>query len=392
MPDHDGPPVRFRVAFVRLFALRLVGTVSIRFAYPFLPEIADGLGTSLATAGLGLACGEIAGLVAPLVGRRLDRIGRRRGMVDGLVVSSVGCLGVALAPHVVAFGASLFVVAVGRYLYDVSFGAWIGDEVPFARRGRVNGIGELAWAGSFLVGVPVAGLLAAVTSWRGPYAASVVLLLASVPVVRATLAPAAPAAGGPASSRAVGRARPTWLHAVVFATSLGAALVFVSEGAFFETDLGMTETTISLVVVLLGVGEVVGALGSALLTDRIGKRRTVGLGIAVLVPAVAALALVGDSAVLAVLAALAVGLGFELAFVSALPMVVEVDPERRAGSLALAVAALTLARTVAAVAGTALFEGVGIGGVVAASLPALAVAAVVLAALVREPVATPEPR
>ena len=177
--------VPFRTAFARLFLLRTAGTVSLRFAYPFLPTIADGLGTSLGTLGIGVACGEVAGLAAPAVGRRLDRIGRRQGMVDGLVVSSIGCAGIFLAPNVVVFGVALFLVAIGRHFFDVSFGAWIGDEVPFERRGRVSGVGELAWSGAFLVGVPIAGLLAAATSWRVPYLASAALLLASIPVVRA---------------------------------------------------------------------------------------------------------------------------------------------------------------------------------------------------------------
>ncbi|MGK2929369.1 MAG: hypothetical protein ACSLFO_07300, partial [Acidimicrobiales bacterium] len=103
----------FRVAFARLFLLRLAGTVSLRFAYPFLPVIADGLDASIAAVGVGVACGEVAGLVAPFVGRRLDRVGRRRGMLDGLTISALGCVIVAAAPDVVGFGAGLFVVAIG---------------------------------------------------------------------------------------------------------------------------------------------------------------------------------------------------------------------------------------------------------------------------------------
>lgn len=376
--------VTFRVAFRRLFVARLLGTVSLRFAYPFLPTIADGLGTDLATIGVGVAAGEAAGLLAPLLGRRLDRIGRRRGMTDGLVVSAIGCVGVAAAPNVLVFGVALFVVAIGRYLYDVSFGAWIGDEVPFERRGRAIGLGELTWSGAFLIGVPVAGLLASATSWRVPYLVSAGILLASIPVVRASLPPKPPTPH--AADGGVGNARPTWLHAAVFALSLGAALFFVTVGAFFETDLGMTDRTISIVVVLLGVGEVIGALGSAFLADRWGKRRTVMAGVGLLVPSALAFTVVGSADVAGVAAALMIGLGFELAFVSALPLVVEVDESHRAGALGLAVAGLTGARTVAAVLGTRLFDGSGIDAVVAASVPALAVALLIVAVRVREPV------
>lgn len=374
----------FRIAFRRLFAIRLLGTVSFRYPYPFLATIADGLDTGIATIGVGIAAGEVAGLVAPLFGRRLDRVGRARGMVDGSALAAVGCLLVALAPNPWVFGAGFFVVAIGRFTYDVSFGAWVGDEVPFERRGFATGIGELAWSGAFLVGMPAAGLLTSTIGWRAPFVASAVLLVAAIPVIRISLTTEAPPPAPDAS--AVARARPSRLHAAIFLFSLGAALLFVTEGAWFEEELGLTTRAISVVVVLLGIGEVVGAILSAGLADRIGKRNAMVLGMLILVPAAGTFALAGSSQVVGVAAAIGIGLGFELAFVSALPLVVEIDSSQRAGAMSLAVAALTSARTLAAVAGTAVFDDLGIGAVVALSVPALAAGLLVLV-FVREPTA-----
>lgn len=376
----DHPP--FRVAFRRLFLMRMIGTVSLRFSYPFLPTIADGLDVSIGTMGLAVACGEVVGLGAPLIGRRLDRIGRRRGMRDGLVIAAIGCAVAAATPSVVGFGIALLLVATGRYFYDVSFGAWIGDEVPFARRGRLNGIGELAWSGAFLIGVPLAGFLTAVSSWRAPFAVSAVLLVLFVPVVQRTLVPTETST---VTVGDVAHARPSALHVAVFCLSLGAALIFATEGAWFEGDLGLTERAVSSVVIVLGLGEVVGALASADLADRLGKRVAMLAGVAVLVPSIAGIALVGSNQLAGVALAFMVGLGFELAFVSALPLVLEVAPERRAGALGFAVAALTGARTVAAVVGTALYDARGIVPVVVLGLPFLLMAAAVVRWRVSEP-------
>lgn len=385
MPRSEVPPSTypdFLVAFRRLFVMRLVGTVSLRFSYPFLPTIADGLDVGIGTMGVAVACGEVVGLAAPLIGRRLDRIGRRRGMRDGVLFAAAGCACAALTPSVVGFGLALLLVAAGRYFYDVSFGAWIGDEVPFARRGRLNGIGELAWSGAFLVGVPVAGFLTAVSSWRVPFAVSAVLLVVFAPVVMRTLPPSPPST---VTSADVAHARPDALHVAIFGLSLGAALIFATEGAWFEADLGLTERAVSSVVFVLGVGEVVGALLSAFLADRLGKRATMLVGIGVLFPTIAGIAAVGSAQVPGVALAFGVGLGFELAFVSALPLVLEVAQERRAGALGFAVAALTGARTLAAIAGTALFDARGIVPVVVVGLPFLLASAVVLWLRVREP-------
>lgn len=377
----------FGAAFRRLFLVRLLGTVALRFAYPFLPAIADALDVSIGAVGLALAAGEGAGLLAPLVGRRLDRIGRRRGMTDGLVIGAVGCALAAIAPGAVVFGVGLFGIAVGRAFYDISMGAWIGDEVEFARRGRASGIGELAWSGAFLLGVPVAGLVMSATSWRVPYLLSAAVMLASIPVVRATLAARTPqrVVGAPPAAQS----RPRLLHLAVFCTSLGAALLLVTEGPWFVLDLGLTERAISGVVVLLGVGEVIGALLAAGLADRIGKRLTMIAGLVALVPAAVAMGVIESNQAAGVAAAFVVGLGFELAFVSALPLVVEVPEERRAGSLSLAIASLTGARTVAAIVATAVFDASGMDAVAVLAVPALLAGMAVVATSVREPDVAP---
>ena len=64
------PP--FEVAFRRLFVLRMAGTVSLRFAYPFLAPISDGLGASIGALGFALACGE-AERIAPGAGLRATK-------------------------------------------------------------------------------------------------------------------------------------------------------------------------------------------------------------------------------------------------------------------------------------------------------------------------------
>lgn len=375
----------FRVAFRRLFAIRLAGTVSVRYAYLFLPTIADGLDVSLAAVGVAIACGEVTGLGAPFFGRLIDRLGRRRGMRDGCLVAAVGCALAAATPSIIGLAIALPVVYLGRFTYDVSLGAWIGDEVPYARRGRATGIAELAWSGALFLGVPIAGVLTDLWSWRVPYAVSAVVLLASSPIVARTLPVFRPTAiRGSVTPRAAW-ARPRPLHGAVFILSLGAAMMFASEGAWFEIDLGFSEREVAVVVILLGVGEIVGSLLSALVADHWGKRNAMVVGTVFLGVMLGAVTAVGSHQVIGVVLAIGVGLAFELAFVSALPLAVEVAGDERAGSLGLTVAALTGARTTAALMAPALFDARGIDEVMVAAVAAAAVAVTVLLWRVREP-------
>lgn len=183
----------------------------------------------------------------------------------------------------------------------------------------------------------------------------------------------------------MGLMRPGTLHLVILFTAFGAGMIFVTEGAWFSEDFGMTERAVSFAVVALGAGEMLGSLSSAWLADRIGKIVSVRIGLTVLAAAVAAVAAAGSSQLAGVAAALFVGLGFELALVSALPLVVEISQARRAAALGLAFAAVTGTRMAAAIVGTSVFEASGIAVVVMIALPSL-IAAGAATLLVREPV------
>ena len=47
--------------------------------------------------------------------------------------------------------------------------AYVGDQVAYQRRGRVMAVTELAWSASFIIGVPLMGLLIARSGWAAPF-------------------------------------------------------------------------------------------------------------------------------------------------------------------------------------------------------------------------------
>ena len=74
-----------------------------------------------------------------------------------------------------------------KTFFDIALGGWIADHVRYERRGRVVGLTELSWAGGLLIGVPIMGLVAAATSWRGAYVVAGIAVTTLAILVRAKL-------------------------------------------------------------------------------------------------------------------------------------------------------------------------------------------------------------
>jgi predicted MFS family arabinose efflux permease len=369
-----------------LTVARLAGNTLFRSTGPFLPVIGRDLGVSLQTMGAAVSAGELAGLAAPAVGRRIDRADRRNAMLVGGLFLAVTAALAATSPSVAVFAAALVGIAVAKLALDAATMAWIADRVDYSLRSRVMGLAELSWAGAMLVGIPLLGLVVAATSWRVAYGVMAVLNLAMVAAV-ATLVTPDPASL-PASE---GRLRWDVLRAsmpvyIAFGALLTASTtVFVVFGVWMEDAYGLSIAGIGGVSLLLGLAEALATTTTIRLTDRIGKRRAVIVGAALMVPAALAFAVVGGSVVAGVATLVVFVLGFEFAIVSVLPLLTELHPEARASSLGLAVAAGTVGRAGGALATTALYAryGMGASGAVAA-LCGVAVVAV-FAVAVREP-------
>jgi MFS transporter, DHA1 family, inner membrane transport protein len=363
---------------------RFLSNLGFRLVFPFLPTIARGLDTSLGTVGVALSLRELTGLAGLPLGAAMDRGRHRTAMVLALLGFAAGCLLAGMAPGIVAFSLAMAISGVSKLAYDTAMGAWIGEHVPFAQRGRIVGITELSWAASFLVGMPLVAVAIDRSGWRTPFTLLAVANAAAAVAVGTTLARDRPRSGGrrPLLTRPVPGVLP--LVVSVAAVVLGHQLVLVSFGAWFEDGFGLDVGGLGALAVVLGLAELIGTGLTVAFTDRLGKRRSMALGALVIVPAVAAFGLVGST----VAATVAVGvalLGFEFSFISALPYATEIDPSARGATLGLLLSAATCTRAVGSVLGTWLYDARGIGWVGAVAAAATAVGVVVILVRGREP-------
>ena len=224
-----------------------------------------------------------------------------------------------------------------------------------------------------LLGVPASGFLIERLGWRAPWGLLSGLALLAAGLMHAAL-PAgrvAPLPGGlgPFISTLWG----TWasllqqrsiriLLAVAFLLTLSIELPLIVYGAWLESSFGLGLSTLGVASAAVGLAELAGEFGATVITDRLGKKRSVLLG---LLGMATGLLLLPWLARLGLPAALAgifwMMLSYEFAFVSYLPMFSEAAPQARAALLSLNVTAFSLSRVIGTPLGGWLWRWQSIG-------------------------------
>ncbi|MFD7239651.1 MFS transporter [Streptomyces syringium] len=236
-----------------------------------LPNVADDLGTSVPTAGYlvsAYALGVVIG--APLLTAMGSRIPRKRMLVLLMGLFTIGNLASALAP---SFG----LLVVGRVLAGLPHGAFFGVGAVVAARLVTEGRQARAVATMFLgltvaniVGVPTATLLGQHLGWRATF-----LVVAGIGLVAMAaltlLVPQLPRErhqGLGQELRALGD-RQVLLGLLTAVFGFAGVFAVYSYLASMMTEVtGFSETSVTLVLALFGIGMTLGALVAGPLTDR----------------------------------------------------------------------------------------------------------------------------
>jgi len=352
-------PIR---ALAYLLIVRIVANSSFRILYPFLPAVARGLGVGLIAASrLASAHGGMR-MTAPLLGHLSDRHGRRRVMEIALVML---ILATSLVFFTNTYSVALFAFAAigfSRALFDPTVQAYVGDKVPFAIRGRPFAIISMAWALSWLLGVPISGFIMERWSWRVPWGIIALLLLVALLVLR-FFVPPTKTRRRPEQTRGELSwwrllKRPHLRAALItgFAVVFAVENILVVYGAYLENRFALSLVTIGILSIVIGGSELLAEGGSYLWTDRLGKKRSVVIGLFVFSIALVLLPWLDGNVVLALAGFAFVFFCFEFTIVSFFPLMSEVVPEARGTAISLNVAAMGLARFVAPIVAVFLFQ------------------------------------
>jgi predicted MFS family arabinose efflux permease len=351
---------RLRTQVIAFTAARVVFNTAFRMITPLLPAFRDGLGVSVPRLSIALTWRSLVGVVGPFLASIADTRGRKTGMLTGMFLFSSGLAIVVLWPTFLGFAVALVISTLGKFVFDPAMQAYLGDRVPYERRGFILAIAELGWSGSFLVGVPLMGVLIAKAGWLAPFPLLSLLGIAAMVALYWLIPHDAPTASG----------RPSVFHnfGIVFASTSALAglgvtfLVSASNevvnlvlGVWLEDAFGLQVASLGAVAIVIGMAELGGEGLVIGLVDRLGKRRAVRIGLVCASLTSLTLPLLGQTLPGALLGLFLFFISFEFTFVSSLPLMSEILPETRATFMALIFASASLGRAAADFIGVQIF-------------------------------------
>jgi DHA1 family inner membrane transport protein len=366
---------------------RLVVNTSRRFAYPFASALSRGLGVPLAAITSLIAVNQATGVLSPIFGPLGDRWGYRVMMLAGLGMLTGGMLAGGLLPTYGVVLLALFLAGLGKSIFDPALQAYVGQRVPYQRRGLAIGMIEFAWAGSALVGLPLVGLLIERMGWRAPFFVLGGLALLSMVALRALIPDDSHQqrdTESPASFREAWRRLSrdrAALGALGFGLLVSAANdnLFVVYGLWLESAFGLSVAMLGAATTVIGVAELLGEGLTASIADRLGLKRTLVAGLVLSALSYILLPLMGRTLSSALMGLFITFLTFEFTIVTAFSLFTEILPAARATMMSSSVAAISIGRMMGALVGGPVWLA---GGMLATGIVSAAVSGLALVLLV----------
>ncbi|MEW6716619.1 MAG: MFS transporter [Chloroflexota bacterium] len=353
-------PLQLRLQILYFTFTRVILNTTYRMAYPFLGVFARSLGVDLQTMSFALTARSVAGGFGPFMASIADTRGRKFGMLAGLGMFICGVVLVVFWPVYPSLVVSLILTTLGKYLFDPSMQAYLGDRVPYERRGRTIAVTEFGWSLAFILGVPVMGFLIARHGWLAPFPLLTVLgllLFASLwtflPNDRSQSASSIHPGYGSnllkSNFHIVLTSAPALAGlAVGFLATIANESVNLVFGVWLEDSFGLQIGALGASAAVIGIAELSGEGMVAAFVDRLGKPRALAIGLISNSLAALLLPLLGHSEIGALVGLFLFYITFEFTIVSIIPMMTEILPQARATMMAFNVGALSLGRALGA--------------------------------------------
>ncbi|NIM92815.1 MAG: MFS transporter [Anaerolineales bacterium] len=351
---------RFKSQLATFSLTRLILNTGFRMVYPFLPVFSRGLGVDLQILALVVSARALLGIASPLYGALADLRGRKQAMLFGLGIYSGGFLIVTLLPNFPGFVIALLLSAVGKIIFDPAVLSYLGDIVKYERRSRAIAITELGWSGAALIGIPIVGFIISRSGWTAPFTWLAPLTVA-VAIVIARIIPPTPLKDGNRPSlfeniESVLRYRSALAAVLVgFLIAAGNEAINIVYGAWMEQAFQVSIIALGAATIVIGLAELSGEGLVAGISDTIGKRRSIAIGIVANAVACIALIILSRTLVGALAGLFFYFLTFEFTLVSAIPLMTELVPGSRATTMSVFISGIASGRAIGALIGPFLF-------------------------------------
>ncbi|MCY3991368.1 MAG: MFS transporter [Caldilineaceae bacterium] len=389
---------RFRHILAACIAARLAVDTTTQLFFPFLQTIALGMAIDIVLLGRLVSLRSLAGLSAPLFGAAADRYGYRRLMRLSLLLAAAGMYLLGSGWGIWSVVAGMVVSGMGLTGFLPTCQAYISARLPFAQRARGIGALEYSWALAGIVGLSLMGFLFGRFSWQLPFMVLATAMLAGWVLLRLL-----PEARGEAARKEVAAARarevaprrlrsrsltpllstlpPLHVGRVAGLFDLGAnwraafavicanglfyfsqVHILIAHGAWLQTEYGLAPESLGLVALAQGGADLCGSVLVSLITDRVGKKRAVQAGMLGSLLVYSSLPFINVGLIPVIAALVLLRFVFEYGIVSAIALISEQAPDRRAKMISLSVALNLVGSTVSGFTGPWMYTRFGVWG------------------------------
>lgn len=350
------------VQLTTIVITRLILNTCHRMIYAFALAFSRGLGIPITGITSLIALRQGAALFGVVFGFVGDRWGYKLVMTPAVALLAAGLLIGGLMPSYVTFVLVFIFASLSKALFDPMAQAYVGEQIPYQRRGMAIGVLELAWAGSTLIGIPLVGLLIDRAGWRSPLLVLGILAAISlVAVIR--LIPGD-------SHRRRNQANPSSLKRIwqqvrhnrlilvalgfTFFITVANEILFVMYGVWMESHFGLTVVAVGASAMVIGTAELLGEGLTAFVSDRIGLNRSLLIGITFSMLSYLLLS-IAHTLPLALIAIFVIFLGFEFTIVTSFAYLTELLMDARGAMMSMNMVAANIGRMVGALIGAALW-------------------------------------
>ncbi|MBX3000276.1 MAG: MFS transporter [Caldilineaceae bacterium] len=367
-------PARFRLtSFRQLMAVaistRLVVDTKTQFFNPFLATIAAGVGIDVVTLGRLVSLRSAMGMAAPIFGSLADRLGYRRIMRMGLLLAAAGAFLLGFSTNLWMIALGMIFSGLGLSSFVPTLQAYMSARLPYDRRAQGIGILEYAWALASIVGLSLMGLLIDAQGWRAPFfvmggglllgwLAFGLLPGAAEEGEGVRLQPVFQLSGVSIPQRARTFFRLSSNNRSAYALMIANGFFFFAQfhiliihGGWLQAEYGLTAALLGTVALVQGLADLGGSVLVSLITDKVGKKRSVLIGMIGVFFIYAALPFLNISLLSVVAALAAMRLFFEFGIVSNITLISEQVPDQRGKVMTLSAAFTLAASTLAGLSG-----------------------------------------
>jgi len=354
--------IRFQLAIFTI--IRTIFNTAHRMVYPFLGVFARGLGVEVTTLSLVVTSRSFIGMFIPFASSISDHRGRKFGMLTGIAIFTLAVSLVTIHPSLVTLTIALIFSLIGKYLFDPAMQAYLGDRIPYTRRGLALAATEIGWSLAFIGGIPLLVVLIDRFGWAAPFPLLTVLglgMFAAIWWIVPNSDPHhAPSKHAWSNFRTVLTSLPALAGiGIAFWASAANELVNLIFGVWLEDSFGLKIAALGAASAIIGISELTGEGLVAALTDRLGKPRALGLGLAASALSSLALPILARSETGALVGLFFFYITFEFVMVSHVPLMTELLPGARATVMSFNLSGHALGRVLGALLATFIYQSFG---------------------------------